>query len=360
MFVKSPYFSTINTGLNMNNTLTALKGVKVGHSTHQDKLTGCTYISFDKDYPVAYKSYGGAPGTYATENLNNGKSFSTRDGLFIAGGSLNGLTCAEAIVQRLIEKGLGLKAGKSIMPAISGAIVWDLGFEIAQFDPAYGKEAVDNLSAEPVQGGNVGAGAGTSVGSFSYTKDLKRLDMKAGVGSARVDLGNGIIVCALSVVNALGNVILPDGTILAGNRHDEDNPKFRDFDTQLEFLTGKSSNTTISVVGTNAKLNSHTDYERIAQIVSHGQVRAIHPVHTSIDGDTVFVFSTEEIDDYLTPLGKSIQKHGWPEINVDVIAQTAAEAVQESIYDACYKAKTIEFKKAYKEIIPSCKDYKEL
>jgi len=159
------------------------------------------------------------------------------------------------------------------------------------------------------------------------------------------------------VVNALGNVTLPNGTILAGNRHDEDDPKFRNFDTQMEFLTGKSSNTTISIVGTNAKLSSHTDYERIAHIASHGQVRAIYPVHSSVDGDTVFVFSTEEVDDYLTLLGKSIQKHGWPELNVDVIAQAAAKAVQQSIYDACEQAESIEFKGGYKGIIPCSKDY---
>jgi L-aminopeptidase/D-esterase-like protein len=341
----------------MNHTLTALRGVRVGHSTHLDKLTGCTVVVFDNPFPVAYKSYGGAPGTYATENLKAGNSFSKRDGIFIAGGSLNGLTAAQTIVQRLVEKKVGLKVGKSLLPAISGAIVWDLGMELAQFDESYGKEAVDDLSSDPVTGGNVGAGTGTTVGSFSYTKDLKRLDMKAGVGSARIDLGKGIIVCALSVVNSLGNIISPEGTIVAGNRHDEDYPKFRDFDTQMNFLTGKSSNTTISIVGINVKLNSHTDYGRIAHIASHGQVRAVYPVHTSVDGDTVFVFSTEEIDDFLTPLGKRIQKIGWPELNVDIIGQAAAKAVQESIYDACNQAETIKFDGAYKGIIPSAKDY---
>ncbi|MBP9718871.1 MAG: P1 family peptidase [Candidatus Levybacteria bacterium] len=343
----------------MNNTLTALKGIKVGHSTRLDKLTGCTFISFDKELPVAYKSYGGAPGTYATENLNNGMSFASRDGLFIAGGSLNGLTCAAGIVERLVEKKQGYKIGNSLMPAISGAIVWDLGVEIAQFQSSYGKEAVDNLSDKPVENGNVGAGTGTAVGKFQYLELGKSNPaMKAGVGSARIDLGNGIIVCALSVVNALGNVINPDGTVLAGNRNEKEG--FTTFEEVTEFVTTKKSNTTISVVGINVDLKSRENYERIAHFGTQGQVRAISPVQTSVDGDTVFVFSTEEIKEPLNSFGKYWETPAWPEFTVDIIGQAVAKAVQESIYDACQKAETIEFEKAYKGVIPSTKDYKKI
>lgn len=335
-----------------NNTLTALKGVRVGHSTHTDKLTGCTFVSFSKEYPVAYKSYGGAPGTYATENLNNGMSFATRNGLFIAGGSLNGLTSATGMIQRMVDKGMGYKVGQSFMPAISGAVVWDLGVEIAQFDSIYGKEAVDNLSSKPVENGNVGAGTGTSVGKFQYLKNgTKNGAMKAGVGSARIDLGNGIIVCALSVVNALGNVISGDGTILAGNRDDQN--KFKTFENTTTFVTNKKMNTTISIVGINVDLKSRENYEKIAHFGSLGQVRAIYPIHTSIDGDTVFAFSTEEIKSPLNAYGKYWETPSWPNFTVDIIGNAAAKAVQNSIYDACYKAKSIFSKEAYDGIIPA-------
>lgn len=340
----------------MNNTLTCLKGVKVGHSKHPDKLTGCTVVLFDKYHPVAYVSHGGAPGTFSTENLKPGKSFSNRIALFIAGGSLTGLASATTITDWLIKKKIGGKDGAIYNPAISGAIVWDLGVYVDQYNPEYGREAIENVTEEPVKGGNVGAGTGTTVGSFSYTKDFLKLDMKSGVGSARMDLGNGVIVCALSVVNALGNIVKPDGTILAGNRNDNSTPKFRNFENSSKFMTG-ATNTTISIVGMNVAMKSHIDYERIAHIASHGQIRAIHPSQASVDGDTVFVFSTEEIEDYLSPLGKSIQDDVWPELNVDVIAQTAAKVVQESIYDACNQAETIQFKGAYKGVIPSAKDY---
>ena len=90
-----------------NKTLTALKGVKVGHSTHLDKLTGCTLVVFDGWYPTAYKSYGGSPGTFNTEILNNGMSFYRSNGIFVAGGSLTGLMSASDIMQAMIENKIG-------------------------------------------------------------------------------------------------------------------------------------------------------------------------------------------------------------------------------------------------------------
>lgn len=339
----------------MNKTLTALTGVQVGHSTHPDKLTGCTFILFGKELPISYVSYGGAPGLYSTENLRNGKSFSTRRGVFIAGGSLSGLTSAATISQRLTEMGIGWKPGKSIIPEISGAIVYDLGVELFQYDATYGAEAVDNLSSDPVENGNIGAGTGTAVGKFHYAENGRKSGaMKSGVGSARIDLGNDIMVCALSVVNALGNVVNPDGTILAGTRSDKQ--KFETFDETADYVT--KSNTTISIVGTNVDLQTRENYERLAHFGSQGQVRAIYPVHTSIDGDTVFAFSTEEIKKPLNSTGKYFETPQWPSFTLDVIGNAAAKAVQESIYDACKKAETIEMESAYQGVIPSCNDYK--
>lgn len=181
--------------------------------------------------------------------------------------------------------------------------------------------------------------------------------MKAGVGSSRIDLGNGIIVCALSVVNALGNIILPDGSILAGNRGGKHGERYETFKDFSKLLTDAKANTTISVVGLNVDLDTRENYERVAHIATHGHIRAINPVNTSVDGDTVFVFSNEEIKSFLTPLGNEIAKQSWKNLRVDIIGQAAANAVQESIYDACKQAKTIKLDVAYKGIIPSCNDY---
>jgi len=340
----------------MNNTLTALNGVKVGHSTHADRLTGCTVVLFDKPYPVAYKAYGGGSGTFNTEMLRNGKSFFRRHGLFVAGGSLTGLMSASNIMQKMIDEGVGFKDAKIVNPSISGAIVFDLGTKVGQYDPSYGAEAYDNASTEAVVNGNVGAGTGTTVGKFQYLQmGTKNGGMKAGVGSARVDLGGGIIVTALSVVNPLGNVVNPDGTILAGNR-DEHKP-FKEFKDVTDFVTASSANTTISIVGLNIDLKTRENYERVAHMATHGQVRAINPVHTSIDGDTVFVFSTEEHQQLLNGNGKFFETPDWPLFSVDIVGDAAAKAVQESIYSACREAQSIQFEQAYNGIIPSCNDY---
>lgn len=340
-----------------NNTLTALKGVRVGHSTHLDKLTGCTAIIFDKEYPAAYQGYGGDIGSFHTDSLRVGAR-RTRQGFFIAGGSLTGLMSASEIMQAMIEDKVGEKTEQIYNPNISGAIVFDQGTRIAQYDPKYGREAYQNLTDEPVASGNVGAGTGTTVGKFQWVeKGTKSGGMKAGVGNARVDLGNGIMICALTVVNALGNIILPDGTILAGNR--DENKKFKDFDDTIDFVTGDPSNTTITIVGTNVDLGPRENYERLAHFATHGHVRAIHPVHTSQDGDTVFVFSTEEIKQPFNKYGKFFQSPGNTGFTVDVIGHAAAKAVQESIYDACRSAETVEFKDAYKGVFPAARDYQE-
>ena len=340
----------------MNNTLTTLKGVKAGHSTHLDKLTGTTVVIFDKDFPMAYKSYGGDPGTFNTDALKNGRSDFRGHAIFISGGSWAGLTAGGRILEKLIEKGIGYKNRKIINPNLTGAIVYDLGTSIEQYNPEFAAEAVENATYKPVMRGNVGAGTGTSVGKFQYmNKGAEIAGMKAGVGCATVNLDNGVIVSALTVVNALGNIVLPDGSILAGNRSDTEGEKFKKFEGLSQLLTQEKSNTTISIVGLNIDLQTRENYERVAHIATHGQVRAIDPVNTSLDGDTVFVFSNEEIKSFLNPIGDSVQ-NDWPFLEVDIIGQAAAKAVQESIYDACKSAETIQLKEAYKGVIPSVKD----
>lgn len=339
-----------------NNTLTALKGVKVGHATHADKLTGCTVVLFDKVYLVAYVANGGTPRTYDTQTLEQGKSFYRKHALYISDGAHLGLETGAHIAKALREQNIGYKMGENIIPSISGACVQSMGVYAAKINPEFGTEAVQNATDAPVQSGNVGAGTGTSVGKFSFNPGDVSMAMKVGVGSAKIELGGGAIVTALSVVNAMGNVIGPDGKIIAGNRHDKDTPKFRTFESMGDFLTEKS-NTTISIVGTNVKLKTQEDLRRIAEIAAHGQIRAINPVNTSLDGDTVFVFSTEEIDLPLSHIGRTIEDGDWYKISVDIIAQTAAKAVQESIYDACHSAETVQLKSAYEGVIPSAKDY---
>jgi L-aminopeptidase/D-esterase-like protein len=181
--------------------------------------------------------------------------------------------------------------------------------------------------------------------------------MKAGVGCSRTELGNGAMVCALSVVNAVGNIILPDGKILAGNRDAENNGRLLGFDQFSDFVSDRGTNTTITIVGTNIDLRTRENYERVAHIATHGHVRAINPVNTALDGDTIFVFSTEQIKSFMFNGATTKARGGyWGNLDVDIVGQSAARAVQESIYDACRSAETITFDSAYKGIVPSAKD----
>lgn len=340
-----------------NRTLTALKGVKVGHSTHKDKLAGCTAVLFNKALPVGYSCYGGCPVTYNTDSLREGKMNFYRHGLFITGGSLSGLSCATEIIKEICKSKKGFRTGNQRMPSVSGAVVYDLGTFLGPYDPLYGAEAAQNATEKPVERGNVGAGTGTSVGKFSYEKGGLRLSMKSGVGSSRIDLGNGIMVCALSVVNAVGNVILPNGKILAGNR-DTKTGQFRKFEKE-SYSAGTNSNTTVSIVGLNIDLQTRENYDKVAQIASHGQVRAIKPLNTFRDGDTVFAFSTGKIKRrrFKGPATAAWSGEYGHYLMLDAVAQAAADAVQESIYDACIKAESIRFEGAFRKVVPSYKDY---
>lgn len=343
----------------MNNTLTALSGVEVGHATHLDLLTGCTVIRFDRSLPAVCRSYGGAPGLFNSESLQTGKTPYGLNGIFVAGGSMTGLASASEIMNCMIQDGVGAKIGKMTNPSIAGAIIFDQGTQVGQYDPKFGAEAYRNLSKKAVSGGSVGAGTGASVGKLrAIVKDEVTMTaaMKAGLGSARIDLGAGVTVCAMTVVNALGNVVLPDGKVLAGNRDQE--TRFRGFDDLSDFVTRENTNTTISIVGINVDMGATEHYEKIAHMATHGQVRSIFRINTSADGDTVFVFSTQEIKDPLNHMGKYFgEVKDGNYFAADIIGQAAADAVQESIYDACRQAETIVLTTAYEGIMPSCNDY---
>jgi L-aminopeptidase/D-esterase-like protein len=349
----------------VNSTLTALDGVRVGHSTHLEEMTGCTVVVFDRPLSAAVKAYGGGAGGFNLEGLRAGHTNYGVGGIFVSGGSTTGLLTGAALIEAMRADGRGATSGPEgaiLNPSVSGAAIYDLGMEVASFLSDYGAEAYANLSTDPVASGNVGAGTGASVGKYRWAElGSSNPAMKGGIGNARVDVGGGIIVCAMSVVNAVGNVIGPDGQIIAGNR-DEDGG-FSSYEDLAQFLTradagSSEQNTTITVVGINVDLGSLEHYENVAHLATHGQVRAINPVHMSGDGDTVFVFSTAQLT---SPLNATAQyfAEGPPDLHlqVDLIGHAAAQAVQESIYDAVRSAQTVLAKGALGGIIPSAADY---
>lgn len=341
-----------------NNTLTAIAGVRVGHAS-ADTNRGCTVISFDRPLNVACATFGGACTTYNISNLELDQNYYQRHAIFVSDGGCLGLETAVPVSQGLAKTGIGWPKGDYRLPGICGAAIMSLWQE-TKFDPYCGQEAVCNLSSSPVKNGNIGAGLGATVGKFSWTENNLCLAMKAGIGSSAISLGDQTIIAALTVVNSLGNITSPDGTILCGNRHDTSEFRFRTFDGMSKYLLSLPTNTVITIIGTNIKLDFvQPDLTRLAQIAAHGHVRAINPVNTSLDGDTIFTFTTQEYDLPLTPLGQKVADPNseWWKFKVDLLGQMAAKVVQESIYNACHSAETVKWNHAYQGIIPSIKDY---
>jgi L-aminopeptidase/D-esterase-like protein len=191
------------------------------------------------------------------------------------------------VVQYLEEQNVGFPAGSVRVPIVPAAVIFDLGVGDANVRPdrEMGYQACLNATNEPVAMGAVGAGTGATVGKASGVTSSQ-----GGVGSACIRLDSGLIVAAITVVNALGNVVNPrTGEILAGGKENGD---FVDITERLlDANLVRGTNTTIGVVATNATL-SPAEVHRVAEMAHDGMARAIRPAHTMFDGDTLFAIAT--------------------------------------------------------------------
>jgi L-aminopeptidase/D-esterase-like protein len=214
--------------------------------------------------------------------------------ILLAGGSAYGLDAASGVMRYLEEQGVGHPVGEAgIVPIVPAAIIFDLDVGDPQIRPdaAMGYAACDAASRDPVAEGNVGAGAGARVGGLMGPDSR----CKSGIGSAVVNIADGLQVGALFVVNALGDVIGDNGAILAGTRALPGGNSFvgalNVLPTMARMQPGVGGNTVIGVVATNAQL-SKEETNKIAQMAHDGLARAIQPAHTMLDGDTIFALAT--------------------------------------------------------------------
>ncbi len=236
---------------------------------------------------------GAAPGTRETDLLAPVNTVERINGIVLAGGSAFGLDAASGTVRWLEEHGRGFDVGAVRVPIVPAAILFDLGVGDAHVRPTAecGYRAAAAATTAPVVEGNVGAGAGATVGK---ALGLGRA-MKAGIGSAAIRLPDGLVVAALVAANAYGDVIDPStGATIAGVRS-EDGRGFLDVRRMLRegrLRTGAvGGQTTLVVVATNAQLTK-TQATKVAQMAHDGIARAIVPAHTPVDGDTAFAVAT--------------------------------------------------------------------
>ena len=297
----------------INQTLTAIDGIKVGHAADATARTGCTVILCPAGAMAGVDVRGAAPGTRETEALRPGRLVQKAHAVLLTGGSAFGLDAASGVVQYLEEQAIGFPAGPVRVPIVPAAVIFDLGVGDAKVRPdrEMGYQACLNATDEPVAMGAVGAGTGATVGKAPGVTSSP-----GGVGSACKHLDSGLIVAAVVVVNALGNVVHPDtGEIVAGGKV---NGSFVDITERLldaNLVSG--TNTTIGVVATSAALSS-AETTRVAEMAHDGMARAIRPAHTMFDGDTLFSLATG------THTGSS----------VNTIGILAAEVVAEAIVNA--------------------------
>jgi len=318
-----------------NNTLTAVEGVKVGHFTLSERPTGCTAIILKDGTTGGVDQRGGAPGTRETDVLNPVNNVQIVNGISLSGGSAYGLDTATGVMRWLEEHKIGYPVGAAgIVPIVPAAILFDLPFggkPTIRPTADCGYKAAAAATSDPVQEGNVGAGAGATVGKTGGRP------MKAGIGSAAIRLPNGLVVAALVAVNAVGDIIDPaTGQVIAGTRTADNT--LADARKMLRAGGGRGGrageNTTIGVVATNAKLTK-VQATKMAQMAADGYARAISPIHTPGDGDTIFSLATG------TWSGDS---------NYGQVGALAAEAMADAIVRAATQAASSQRKPSASEL----------
>ena len=276
--------------------LTAIAGLKVGQITLTERPTGCTVILAERGAVAGVDVRGSAPGTRETDLLDPVNTVSVVHGILLTGGSAFGLDAAGGVMRYLEEHNVGYDMRVVRVPIVPAAVIYDLGVGDPKIRPTAdcGYRASQAANTGPIAEGDVGAGAGATVGKLFGGGRA----MKGGVGTAAITMPDGLTIAAIVVVNAVGDVIDPStGAVVAGVRTPEGTALadvrrlIRAGATRPAARSGE--NTTIGVVATNATLTK-AQAKKVAQMAHDGMARAISPSHTMGDGDTIFSLATGE------------------------------------------------------------------
>ncbi len=313
--------------------ITDIKGIQVGQAENVEAGTGCTVILCKEGAVAGVDVRGGGPATRETDLLNPINMVEKIHAVMLSGGSAYGLDAASGAMQYLEEHDCGFDMKVCKVPIVCGASLFDLtlGNPKVRPDKKMGYQACVNSEMNEFIQGNHGAGTGASVGKLLGFD----MAMKSGIGTYGVQVGDLQVACVCAV-NACGNVVdYKTNKPLAGVY----NPKLNKLISYEDLLLKMSElrklqdgNTTIACVVTNAKLNK-AQCTKIAGIAHNGYARAIHPVHTMSDGDTIFVLSTNEVD-----------------VMPDEVGILATEVIATAIKNAVVYAESAYGLKAYKDL----------
>lgn len=269
-------------------------GFRIGHAQNREAATGCTVLLLDKMSPAGLDVRGGGPASRESQILSPVAQADSINAVLLSGGSAFGLDAAGGVMKYLEERNAGFDVGVTKVPLVSQSCLFDLtvGAVDVRPDASMAYAACENASQDAPEEGNVGAGTGCSVGKY---RGMDRA-MKSGFGTYALQAGF-LKVGAIVAVNALGD-IYEDGKMIAGLRDAAGTglsstleELFRDVTIAGNLFSG---NTTLGIIVTNAKLNK-TQLTKVAGMTHNGYARAIRPVHTNADGDSIYALSTGEM-----------------------------------------------------------------
>ncbi len=269
--------------------VTEIEGFLTGSAENTDSGTGCTVILSEKGAVTGCDVRGGAPASRENALLSPLAANDSVNAVVLSGGSAFGLDASSGVMRYLEERGCGFPTPAGVVPIVVSSCIFDLtvGDSRVRPDEAMGYQAC--LNAGEIIQGNRGAGTGASCGKVLGMKHA----MKSGLGAFALQLGD-LKVGAVVAANPFGNIVDPDtGKILAGVR-EEDGTLISAEDAFLQAAAAPYGNTTIGVILTNGIFNK-TELCKIAGMAHDGMARAIRPVHTMYDGDTLYASSSGSV-----------------------------------------------------------------
>jgi len=312
-----------------------IEGIKIGNAQNLKGPTGCTVVICEEGAVAGVDVRGGSPGTRETDLLDSVNLVDKIHAVVLAGGSAFGLDASSGVMQYLEEKNIGFDVSVTKVPIVCSAVLFDLviGNHKIRPDKTIGYEACKNSELNQCKEGNVGAGAGATVGKILGAEN----SMKGGLGCYAVQVGE-LQVGAVIAVNCLGDVIDPStGEIIAGALNEDKKTFANTEEIMISRYAEKknlfSGNTTIGVVITNGKFTK-SEMNKIASMAHNGYGRTMRPAHSIFDGDTVFTMSTSKID-----------------ADINVVGFLAARVVEQAVVRAVKNAEGILRYKAYSDIV---------
>ena len=288
-------------------------GFRVGHWSDPDAVTGCTVVLPPPGNVASAEVRGSSPGSSQLPQLSPAMRLTEIHAVLLTGGSAFGLAAMGGVMEWLERKGIGYRTGPAVVPIVPTAVIYDLGSgnAAARPDRAAGIAACENARGEEIDTGAVGAGTGATVGKWAG----REFAMPGGIGIATAER-DGERISALAVVNAIGDVVDADGSVVAGTTATD--PSYVGPPSSGAGDPNTVSNTVLAVIATSANLDKR-DVRFLAGRGSDGITVSVRPAHTRYDGDVVFAVAAP--DDRAEP-------------NLDVLGHLATEVVAEAVRSA--------------------------